>query len=458
MAFKRILPLVLACLMLAGCSAAPKGDRAEFDAFAAQVNGARSADPEWTGEERAALAAVTPDFEDLPAELVEQVTKARRSKQELDPEEAGRDVSAFFTLLRGAYSGYDYFGGDPVFLPIRDRLLAEVAAVPTWTTAGLEALLADALDPVVADGHFWIGSRDLWRSHSLEMYYVPDLYLSDPTGLDPALVKPTVGPDGAITHCFAALSADGADLPRTALVEGEETALDWRRAEPYEVQDRVAFRREVKSGIPVVTSRTMTANERNAEELMDFSNAGALDRDAPVVLLDIRGNGGGNSGYGSGWVAGLTGQPSQYKWLHANKESQLYVRFMESFGMETPDSTGQWNVFDLDGIVAPREGVALVLMDRGTASAAEDLVQSMQWVDNAVFIGSNTMGCAMFGNVVSCKLPDSRLRIQFGTSMNWCGTRENIEGVGFMPDLWVPPQDGLDAALRLCRYYGLDRG
>ena len=89
------------------------------------------------------------------------------------------------------------------------------------------------------------------------MYYVPGLYFSDTEGLDPAYVKPTIGPDGAIVHWFAALSHDGTDLPER---QGDYE-LDWVRAgeTPWDGVD--VFTETEAEGIPVLTSRQMYARK-----------------------------------------------------------------------------------------------------------------------------------------------------------------------------------------------------
>ena len=52
-------------------------------------------------------------------------------------------------------------------------------------------------------------------------------------------------------------------------------------------------------------------------------------------------------------------------------------------------------------------------------------------------------------------LPNSGLAIQFGTGLTLF-SEENADGYGFTPDLWVPPEDALDAVARVCEHYGLN--
>ena len=48
-------------------------------------------------------------------------------------EDALEDVDTFFRLLQTTYGAYYYFGGDEVFLPIRDAVKEELTAL--WERA-----------------------------------------------------------------------------------------------------------------------------------------------------------------------------------------------------------------------------------------------------------------------------------------------------------------------------------
>lgn len=90
--------------------------------------------------------------------------------------QAKEDIEMLFRLLQTTYGGYYHFGGDEVFLPVRDNLIASVE------------------------------KKDL-------------------TGVDSNLVKQTIGPDGELTFCFAALSHDGSDLPAAVEISGKQKKL-----------------------------------------------------------------------------------------------------------------------------------------------------------------------------------------------------------------------------------------
>ena len=122
----------------------------------------------------------------------------------------------FVTLLRTTYGAYEYFGGDEVFEKLKAEsieILEDTTTPYGSTLIRLATALYLPLEGTVLDGHFTIGGSHLFSK--LRTYYVPDIYISDPTGLSEDYVKPTIGPDGAITYGFFAMSKDGSDLPDT---------------------------------------------------------------------------------------------------------------------------------------------------------------------------------------------------------------------------------------------------
>ena len=76
-------------------------------------------------------------------------------------------------------------------------------------------------------------------------------------------------------------------------------------------------------------------------------------------------------------------------------------------------------------------------------------------MEHVVFVGSNTCGATLMTNNQTYYLPHSGLPVSFGTSL-MLTPDGNQEEIGFQPDLWVPPQDALEAVSRLCDHYGLN--
>lgn len=469
----RILPLSLAFLLLAGCGGtAPVGDRAEFDAFLAGMNGRQSAAMTWTEEERAVLNGWEEAFSNMEDPFTEaeriQLVTPREETRRVTREEAREDVETLFRAIRAAYGGYEYFGGDAVFGPLEAELLS-LLDKGSYSAFRLEEVLRQELGNVVRDGHFIIGDRSMIGGYWQEMYYVPDLYFDDPAGLDMDYVKPTIGPNGALTYCFAALSQKRTGLPKTAVLDGREVELDWKQADRFQIDSQayVGYRRTEKRGVAVLESRTMMVGENSAsqQEMDEFAAAGEEYRGLPVLIVDVRGNSGGNNYHANMWLNGFAGTEVEPKEASGSKYSPLLLTCAEvnddyapvrDFLYEWAEESAGTGPFSIrDGVFAPNETLVLALMDKKTSSAGEGFLRNLRAVENVIFVGSNTHGNIMFGNAMQLWLPHSGLHIQMGGKLSFLDGLENTEGVGIPPDLWVDPPDAMDAVLRLIRYYGL---
>jgi hypothetical protein len=69
-------------------------------------------------------------------------------------EEATEDVMILFDLLKHWYGAYEYFGGDAVFLPLRDELVASLADTESMLTFTFSQMIQNVLSQALADNHF----------------------------------------------------------------------------------------------------------------------------------------------------------------------------------------------------------------------------------------------------------------------------------------------------------------
>ena len=224
---RRLFPLALSLALLAGCAPAPEptpelpptpAAAVDFHAFLDAVNEKRRAVIE--EGEPLDISPWTPDFAGQNHTFTDGEMEALMTRRNmvdyLPPEKAREDLDVFFTLLRTTYGAYEYFGGDEVFEKLKAEsieILEDTTTPYGSTLIRLATALYLPLEGTVLDGHFTIGGSHLFSK--LRTYYVPDIYISDPTGLSEDYVKPTIGPDGAITYGFFAMSKDGSDLPDT---------------------------------------------------------------------------------------------------------------------------------------------------------------------------------------------------------------------------------------------------
>ena len=184
----------------------------------------------------------------------------------------------------------------------------------------------------------------------------------------------------------------------------------------------------------------------NVRTMVESSLAGMPEtadslRHEPVLVLDLRANGGGGDRSAQRWCQRLTRQP--FTWnasvaVFPDADDELRASFSSPgvtwrpiAGADTPEAP------------EPYPGRLLVLFDKGTASSGETFVQLAGQVPGAILIGENSAGCTDYGNVEThAPLSHSRIAFHFGRSrfvVDWIRPIE--EGVGFFPDFWLDEAD-----------------
>lgn len=454
----RLLALFLSLLLglsacTGGTTASPAPDD-DFHRFLTDVNARRRAAVEestswdlspWTGDTSDEPATFTVEEIDRLLTPHDPVSSALTRAQLLE------DAETAFALLKSTYGAYDYFGGDAVFLPLRDAVKDALSDAGAPDTALLAELLYNALSPVVQDGHFTVDSRSLMEGHRQTMYYVPDLYVDDPTSLDAAFLKPTVAEDGHIAYGFIALTAHPDSLPERALIGEEEVTLSWKAASPVGQNAKNPYEQTTWEGLPVLQSRAMFGQTAKANaQLARFAASGPDWAVYPAFVFDVRSNPGGSDRYVMDWFAGFAGQAAQPRRAFASRGSLAAAR---AFSFE--QQPGSWSYFCSDGVFVENDSLIFLLQDADTASSGETAVEFLRSTDNVLILGSPTRGCALVPNNLTVYLPNSALPLYFGTGLHFTETMENRDGTGFLPDLWVDPAEAESAVLRLFAYYHL---
>lgn len=161
-----------------------------------------------------------------------------------------------------------------------------------------------------------------------------------------------------------------------------------------------------------------------------YDDAMRFLRDGDAVIVDLRGNGGGDHA------------AVRYLLSHFMEPDRLDMTFLEA-GEEPVQSR------TLDHLPAGRlRGKPLyVLTSRQVGSAAEAFAYSVQQFDLGTLVGGTTGGAAN-NNTFAPIAPGFMLSVSYGRPVHPV-TQANWEGVGVSPDVAVDPADTLHTAMAL---------
>jgi hypothetical protein len=432
------------------------------------------------------------DDEELPLEDLAMDFEAHPPRR-VSAQEAAEDVERLFNLLSHGYAGYAYFNQHGAFEQARERILQELPSQSSWPGDDFAQLLHEHLRFIV-DSHMKIeeypfaNHADFWYDTDLELTLGDDGYqfVADGdrytalaiNGGDPGLfLRPSLNQNGEPIYRLSLLSTEKPDpLLLTATSEAGERQfeIDLQRSD-FEYYSDDIFREEVIGGIPVVRARGF--GDYYADDLSQFVQTGSRLRGESVVILDIRGNSGGNELWPINWILELTGRRAESVLIRSQLESKTsimgranYFNYynheldMSNYGIEGEQHTHIAEMIESKarqpgwtGPIYPQvplisnDTTVIVVMNEYVASAGEGAVMRISQAENVVVVGENSMGALTFGNVSLHQLPNSKLKIWLPINFNLFQDLESREEVGLAPDLWVPAADAVNYAVAAVR-------
>jgi len=434
-----------------------------------------------------------PDEEELPYEALEMEPDPRKPPF-ISTEKAAEDVERLFYLLNNGYSGYGYFVNVGNFDEAKAGILRELRRQPVWNREELSSLIHKYLG-FLRDRHLDIGGQeygsheDFWYDTLFELRedYGEYLFTSDDTEYTVVSINGE-SPDG---YLFPSLNADGDALFRLGVLSysspqplelrarsGQETR-QWRiklsRSQP---RYSGIFEEKRVGGVPVVRIRSFGDHPR--EYIDRFLDSASRYKGESCLIVDIRGNRGGNEEWPKQWIIRFTGRaPNRVQVftelisetamigrsnsyalaLHnaPELEEQGYRSKVEEFrgyaeSIEEKDITPYWWPYDVPGPQEIHSNTTLiVLMDANVYSSGEGFISYLHQVENVVLVGENSGGALTYGQMSHHRLPNSKMLVGLPTSLNVFVDLEYREEKGFFPDLWVPAGEALNYAVAAVR-------
>lgn len=187
-------------------------------------------------------------------------------------------------------------------------------------------------------------------------------------------------------------------------------------------------------------------NGKPDKELYKYAEQAKKLKGTSNFIIDTRGNGGGGDIYLSDFYTDYTGVNCQLNISRTVRYSYLTSSYSNYFGTKVEKQ---------DGSYADNKNLFVYLIDKDVASSGERGVLSIKQMDNALLVGTNSRGCIIGGGRY-LYLPNSKIIVSVCDAAFIEGNcTSEIEGLGWMPDIFVDGYLALDRAIKMYKYYGL---
>lgn len=394
----------------------------------------------------------------LRYDQIEEAMKIASSQVIISIEDAVKDIQDFCNCLKLCYSGYESLLGDALCEKLQLKMIQKLKdSKEEISNTDLCKLIREAFLPYLKDNHFYMGVYGYEGGFPIQyIAYVTDL-----------VVKKVV--DGYIVvkgdenfepgEILAEKDVKEYLMP-TLYVDTEKDILESYEKENHfyllgkyvskEILEIDLAGKKVKTH-PILSDKARQSNTDSErimkkkdywiihhsnyampwnQDLMEvFREEGKECARKDKLILDLTGNFGGCSDYAEYFydgLAGITSDGFDGAYLHDPVENEDVVKKYDKH----VDEVGKEGTY---------KGHLFVVMNSGTASSGEMGVSISFGIKNAVTVGSATLGCSEYGEVLSYQLTHSKVGFR-------CGCKRFFhdhfsEGVGFLPDYWIDDED-----------------
>ena len=384
------------------------------------------------------------------------------------------DIDLLEYILNNIYSGKDFLKRRGISISESlNTLRARIKSVKSMNKVDFFRLLCSALDDI-KDSHLVFSLPYFKNIHQFcrhNTVYFADITLQKDSGgyfiLSSQDSSVKCGERVIIEEDYLFRTVDGKFLygvfsekpikTITCNITGEKVQLNVLPSPLRPIKNNDLWSHENCNGIDIVTIYSLCAfsvdEEQKLEELVAL---GKVLKESKKIILDLRGNRGGDSEIARRFIENLNG--SAYMNLNYAKlntqgsrlaEISLYAEDFDSYRKVKEeiflDPVCKWQCSESNFICDGQyKNQLVVLTDRHTASSAEIMLKCIKDnIPQSVIIGENTSGTLSTGDIRHYYLPNSLIFLDVPTAI-FADILE--EGTGFCPDFW-DKDDAMQSAI-----------
>lgn len=410
-------------------------------------------------------------------------------------DEAKYDIDFLFKLLKYSYGGYEYFGGDNSFLNAKNNIIKELESLESEiTTKEFNKIIYENLN-FIHDGHFHIGD---YRFFSHYNYYVNEEYsfLKDEDGYYTTIdnkkhrlmkvngenpedyLRLSLDKEGNIVYNLGKLEQVKFGLfdLDIELKYGKKQINKKVKLNRFRTKslDNIGYSLIEKDEVKIIENRRMRYLSEDEDDLKRFMDEAKDLKDEKVIILDIRSNGGGSDYYPMNWIKNYTGYEPIFTKIGSKIYTDTVIKLLDNRIPDIKDSERKKNVKENRNYIVNRDyfpgwtdiysddykgidndNLVIVITDSNIASSGESFVNYLRQLKNVIFIGENTSGTMIMGDNYNSYLPNSKLIVRAGIGLYLELDLSSTEEKGYLPDLWVNPNDAVDRVLKFIKNYKL---
>lgn len=410
-----------------------------------------------------------------------EASTQRMQDGEIRKEDAISDIEFLFEVLEYSYAGYLYFGNYERWEDAEKNVINQINAYSdTVSVFMLQQMLVKNLE-FVQDGHFLINAESTLKR---SVYYYSEafeiqkdwkgfyLHLDNHKWYIEAVegdtnveqyVRESLDQSGHLCNYIGILSVKPCTEVSLKLKSGtrcKQINVELKKSEG-KVDNKDSYSGDCRVQKIDDTSVFTMDSFSDDSHLENYKNAAKQAKGEKCIILDLRGNAGGQTILPETWFQNFSGKSPKADHINIRMASLLnnYVTkaalelieyesltpyFQELYRTEvdiSSKSENQYYVTTTQKEYLPNDTTIFVLIDKNVASSAEWFVEALDTLENVIFVGTNTSGCMLSKQSIRCRLPYSGIEVIYGDEISIGSIRE---GTGFEPDVWVGGNDILE--------------